>query len=195
MWRSWCLSLALILSFSSFTHANEEDEKPSLAELARRTEEAKRSNTAEVRLITNADLASMSSGRVSSGKAPVRQKVRRRQDADEATIEDWQLAFDDARERLVIVVNQIRVLQLRLHMLRAGMYQAGGHFGRMNLGALVDVTFVELREAYQDESDLRDEIEQLRKDAFRSGLTWRKIDELTGELPESPTDYLPEDLD
>jgi hypothetical protein len=106
----------------------------------------------------------------------------------ELTIEDWERAFDDVRSRLVIVIDQIEALHLKLNMLRAGLLMANNGLQRSGVGLIVDVTFVKLRQAYQEERDLREEVEELRRDAFRSGLTWRQIDDLTGTLPESPVD-------
>jgi hypothetical protein len=175
--------------------STERTEEPSLAELARRTREGKAENTSKVDVITNADLEHMRDGNVGTGTAPARKRARTRPEEAELTFEDWELAFDDARTRLIIVINQIRALQVKLGLLRAGFHQAGNWFQRSGINPIVDATFVELRQAYEDESALRDEIEQLRRDAFRSGLTWRQVDDLIGTLPESPANFEPLELE
>ncbi len=191
MWSLLSLLLPLVMSLPLPVQSTEQREEPSLAELARQAREERAENTSEVKVISNADLERMTDGNIGTGKAPPRKKVRRRPEEVELTIEDWGRAFDDVRSRLVIVINQIRAVQLKLNILRAGFYQAGNRFQQSGISPIVDATFVELRQAYQEERDLREEIERLRRDAFRSGLLWRQIDDLTGNLPESPADYQP----
>lgn len=183
--------MPLVLSVSFPVQSTERSEEPSLVDLARRTREKKEENTSKVNVITNADLEQMRDGNVGTGTAPARKRVRTRPEETELTIEDWERAFDDVRTRLILVINQIKALQVKLGLLRAGFNQAGNWYQRSGVNPIVDATFVELRQAYQAESDFRDEIEKLRRDAVRSGLTWRQVDDLTGTLPESPADFKP----
>lgn len=196
MWALLSLLVPLAMSLPLSVQSTEQREEPSLAQLARQAKEGRAENASEVRVITNADLERMTDGNVGTGKAPPpRKTASRRSEEAELTIEDWERAFDDVRSRLVIAINQIKALHLKLNMLRAGLYLAGNRFQGSGVSPIVDVTFVELRQAYQDERDLREEFEGLRRDAFRSGLTWRQIDDLTGTLPESPVDHIPLELE
>ena len=196
MWSLLSLLVPLVMSLPLPVQSTEQRGEPSLAELARQAREERAENASESKMITNADLERMTDGNVGTGKAPPpRKKAPRRSEEVELTIQDWERAFDDVRNRLVIVINQITVLQLKLNLLRAGLLEAGNGFQRSGISPIVDVTFVELRQAYQEERDLREEVEQLRRDAFRSGLSWRQIDELTGTLPELPADHFPLELE
>jgi len=196
MWSLLGLIVPLVMSLPLAVQSTEQREEPSLAQLARQAKEGRAENPSGVKVLTNSDLERMTAGNVGTGTAPpARKKASRRSEEVELTIEDWARAFDDVRLRLVIVINQITALHLKLNMLRAGLYQAGNRLQRSGVSPIVDVTFVELRQAYQEERDLREEVEQLRRDAFRSGLSWRQIDDLTGTLPESPADHLPLELE
>lgn len=194
---------------SSKTQTEHSSKDPSLVELARQSREEREKSGDEVRVITNKDLFQMRSSRVTTSKAPPREKTAGGEggsgdESEEEAVEEgeptgpdmeeWTQAFREARANLQGAVNQTLVLELRLNNLRNAYFRQDDGSTAEMLQSQLAKTNEELQNARRSEEEARGTLEQLEREALAAGLSPGEVRSLKGEIKKSSSivDLTPE---
>lgn len=200
----WTILFVLVFTGSLAAQQPQEKpaEKPSLAELARRSRE--RPGNAKVRTITNADLktlranvststspqvAAESTGAAAAQEAPA-EDAEPAGELTEEELQQWRQALEEARQAVQSAVNEDMVLQLRMNNLRNAYLRQADGSTQQRIQAELQETLNQIQQSRQRQREARAALQSLQADAKAAGLTETQIEKLTGAVPDEPPNVL-----